>query len=404
MERPGRRREGGLEAARSAHARRRRRTWLVLAVLPLTAAPGACRIVVLTECTQAALEQALAGPRREIHFACSGDITLDRDLVIENDGIVLAGETAPDGGVEFRGGHSVILSASHLEVRYLRFRPGPGADGPKDALSVLSPPGRVIRDIFVHHNSIQWATDENVEIVGYYGGAVRDVRFAHNLIAEALAGWGGKGALVDGDFDRVVFESNVFAHNVSRNPLATLMGNVADPGSGAARLEVLGNLFYHQLLGTELSVASEGWRLRARLLGNVYRSGPADLLKREGLVGRPKAPISVREDTRGPVEVALLWNVSDRRSPGQRECLNLSTTWANEPCDGQVGGDEVGGSALEPDPEARVAALLAEVGATRPCRDAVDTRIVGSIPAASGVWPETEPATAWPDLSRSDCP
>lgn len=194
------------------------------------------KVTTLAKDGPGSLAEALAakGPRI-IVFEVGGTIDLQRSaLEISEPFVTIAGQTAPSPGITLmRGGldvntHDVILQ--HLRVVV-------GSDGlPKrsgweaDAFSTRS-----AHNILVEHNSFFWAIDENMSASGprftgdtveeWQAGTSRNIVFRSNLAAEGLAdsthpkGEHSKGSLIHDNATGIVFERNIWAHNVERSPL-----------------------------------------------------------------------------------------------------------------------------------------------------------------------------------------
>ena len=63
------------------------------------------------------------GPRT-IVFDLSGTIELDKPLVVDKSFLTIAGQSAPGDGICIKDQTFQIKSASHIVVRYVRFRLG----------------------------------------------------------------------------------------------------------------------------------------------------------------------------------------------------------------------------------------------------------------------------------------
>ena len=194
------------------------------------------RVSTLDKDGPGSLAEALAakGPRIVV-FEVGGTIDLERSaLTVTEPHLTIAGQTAPSPGITImRGGinvntHDVIVQ--HLRVVV-------GSDGlPKrhgwevDAFSTRS-----AHNLLIENNSFFWGVDENMSASGprftgetveeWQAGTSRNIVFRSNLAAEGLAdsthpkGEHSKGSLIHDNATGIVFERNVWAHNVERSPL-----------------------------------------------------------------------------------------------------------------------------------------------------------------------------------------
>lgn len=245
------------------------------------------RVTSLDKDGPGSLAEALAesGPRI-IVFEVGGTIDLERSVItITEPDVTVAGQTAPSPGITIiRGGidvdtHDVILQ--HLRVIV-------GSDGqPRrsgweaDAFSTRS-----AHNVLVENNSFFWAVDENMSASGprfsgdtveeWRAGTSRNVVFRLNLAAEGLAdsthpkGEHSKGSLIHDNATGIVFERNIWAHNVERSPLL----------KGGVEALMINNFIYDpQLRAVHYNLMDLEWgdhqhvdgRLTA--VGNVMRGG-----------------------------------------------------------------------------------------------------------------------------------
>jgi hypothetical protein len=265
-------------------------TWTVAHPPDPTAGGKGGRIIRVTSLARSgpgSLAEALAGKGpRIIVFEVGGSIDLERSMVtITEPFVTIAGQTAPSPGIALlRGGidvktHDVILS--HIRVFT-------GVDGQAklsgwepDAFSTVA-----AHDVVVENCTFFWAIDENMSASGprfagntladWRHGTSYDVVFRLNLAAEGLAhashskGEHSKGSLVHDNTTGIVFDRNIWAHNVERSPLV----------KGGSQVLMVNNLIYnpgrravhYNLLALEW-VGHEPVTGELTAVGNVLRGG-----------------------------------------------------------------------------------------------------------------------------------
>lgn len=145
------------------------------------------------------------GPRT-IVFDTSGIIELKSPLVISNNDLTIAGQTAPGDGICIKD-FPVIVDADNVIIRFLRFRLGDKTDG-----SSLMVNNR--HDIIIDHCSMSWASEDNVSL---YNNLKLTMQWC--IISEALNKGhknNGMGATLGGY--SATYHHNLFASNRSNNP------------------------------------------------------------------------------------------------------------------------------------------------------------------------------------------
>ncbi|MGQ7830806.1 pectate lyase family protein [Altererythrobacter sp. Z27] len=245
------------------------------------------RVTTLAKDGPGSLAEALRrkGPRI-IVFEVGGIIDLERStLEISEPYVTIAGQTAPSPGITIiRGGFD--LNTHDVKLQHLRVVVG--SDGlPKrqgweaDAFSTRS-----AHNVLVENNSFFWAIDENMSASGprftgktveeWRAGTSHDIVFRSNLAAEGLAdsthpkGEHSKGSLIHDNATGIVFERNVWAHNVERSPLL----------KGGVEALMINNLIYDpQYRAVHYNLMDLEWAGHAPVdgkltaIGNVMRGG-----------------------------------------------------------------------------------------------------------------------------------
>ena len=245
------------------------------------------RVTTLAKDGPGSLAEAIAarGPRIVV-FEVGGAIDLGRSVLdIREPYLTIAGQTAPSPGVTLlRGGIDV---RAH-DVRISNIRVLTGADGQPplsgweaDSLSTVG-----AHDVVIENCTFLWGIDENMSASGprftgdsvaeWREGTSRNVVFRLNLAAEGLAnashpkGEHSKGSLVHDNATGIVFDRNVWAHNVERAPLV----------KGGAQVLMVNNLIYNpQHRAVHYNLMDLEWAGRAPItgeitaVGNVLRGG-----------------------------------------------------------------------------------------------------------------------------------
>lgn len=326
------------------------------------------------------------GPRIVV-FAVSGTITLQKALRIRNPYITIAGQTAPGEGICVKR-YPLVIDASEVIIRYIRVRLGDETDIDADAIS-----GRYHKNIILDHVSASWSIDETVSI--YY---CRNVTIQWCLISESLymaghvKGAHGYGGIWGSNYS--TYHHNLFAHHTSRNPRFA-----SRCGYNDFRNNVIYNWGFNSVYGGEghphQPQAYERYRLEfnnvengeeedseelsftiVNMVANYYKPGPATSPGERRY--RIVSPSSVDlEDGFGR------WYVAENVMVGNPSVTVDNWDGGVQPKGGSSHIEEV--RLMEPfaavpikqqTPEAAYAAVLAQVGASLPKRDAVDARII----------------------------
>jgi pectate lyase len=245
------------------------------------------RVTSLAKEGPGTLAEALSrkGPRI-IVFEVAGAIDLARTtLAITEPYVTVAGQTAPSPGITIvRGGidvrtNDVILS--HLRVLTGVDGQAPYSGWEADALSTVA-----AKRVVIEQCTFLWGIDENMSASGprftgntveeWRRGTSSDIVFRLNLAAEGLAfashpkGEHSKGSLVHDNATGIVFDRNIWAHNVERAPLV----------KGGAQVLMVNNLIYNPgYRAVHYNLMDLEWVGRERVtgeltaVGNVLRGG-----------------------------------------------------------------------------------------------------------------------------------
>ncbi|MCJ7543204.1 MAG: polysaccharide lyase, partial [Phycisphaerae bacterium] len=342
-----------------------------------------------------------ASGTRTVVFRVAGTIHLDTELSVANPYITIAGQTAPGGGVCIAG-ETVSLDTHDIVVRHMRFRRGEtNYDRRDDALGSDTSSGNIIID----HCSTSWGLDENLSIYRYRKpdttyGPTQNVTIQYSISSEALNTYGHAfGATWGGTM--CSYHHNLFACNTGRIP------SLSYPMVLDFRNNVLYNWDYRTIDGAD-------GRAQVNIADNYYKSGPVTDS------GELRYRI-VKPDNRPPTDAypgTGVWYVEG----------NYVVGYPGITADNWSGGVQYDGyldpslhrayvpfaaPPLAEDDTAEEADLrvLAEAGATRPGRDAVDVRVVGMVAAGTvtytlgkGIITDPSQVGGWPTYATGTPP
>ena len=202
---------------------------------------------------------------RTIVFDVAGTIQLKSQLEITGGNLTIAGQTAPGDGICIAG-YPVVVKASNIIMRFLRFRMGDQNKVEGDALSI-NDHSRIIVD----HCSFSWCTDE---CVSCYGNT--DFTLQYCFITESLRrsvhvkGNHGYGGIWGGT--NASFHHNLLAHHDSRNPRFD-HSYVNNKCFGP--IDYVNNVVYNW--GGNSTYGGEGYDQvrKINMVNNYYKFGPA---------------------------------------------------------------------------------------------------------------------------------
>jgi len=334
-------------------------------------------------------EAVTASGARIVVFEVSGIINLNSDIRITRPYLTIAGQTSP-GGVLITGRRTVV-QAHDVIVQHMRFRVGPprnGANGDTlDALVLYGPganhpPG--VRDVIIDHCSFSWATDEVFSTA--YGAT--DFTVQWSVISEGLKdghpeGDHSKGAFfaggsVENDV-RGSFHHNYVAHNSARNP--EIQHNLSNNGFSIL-MDIRNNVIYNFYSASVGKISRDA---SVNLVDNYVKPGPESTANafewRHSASGTPRPTIyayrniGTTQDGSDPAA----WNIASGFSTSQ----TTPTGWrasVPHPNDPVTTTEMTSQYALE---------ILDSVGASKPVRDSVDSRVVSDFRNGSGRIPNT---------------
>lgn len=203
---------------------------------------------------------------RYVLFQVSGNIALKSRMVIKNDNITIAGQTAPGEGITIKD-YPVVIDANNVILRFLRLRMGDVAKQQADALE-----SRFHKNIIVDHCSFSWSTDETLT---FYANENTTVQWS--FITESLRnsvhekGEHGYGGIWGGRY--ASFHHNLLAHHDSRNP------RFGEVGGDAFALTDLVDYRNNVIYNWRGNSAYGGEAMNVNIVNNYYKPGPATTKK-----------------------------------------------------------------------------------------------------------------------------
>ncbi len=363
----------------------------------------------LNDSGDGSLRAAMEADRpRIVVFRVSGTITLENAIRVNRPFLTVAGQTSP-GGVQIRGngqpegdwGVWFVNGAHDIIVRHLRVRMGGNMkhDAGNNLLCYgTAEPG--VHDVIFDHCSVSWGSDTQLD---WYGSYLDRATFQWNLIGECFMGQhiGGNRAPKN-----ITLHHNLYANLGSRTPLMqhadvfdfrnnviyNWSGNNASVfGQFALNTSVFGNVVANLwLAGPEsghpyLNVGNGG---PVRIDGSPAEAGGTKLYL-SGNRG-PRCPDGCTNDWTG--HGVNTWDYYERDHDGSTHLVDQSQY-----------------DAIKPFPTPPVAltsvsklldTILASVGASKPSRDVVDSRIVQRVRDHTGS-SRLSTTGPWPDLAAN---
>lgn len=167
----------------------------------------------LNDAGAGSFRDAVSASNRIVVFDVGGTITL-KTAVSAKSNLTIAGQTAPGGGIGFRGGEISFAKQANVIMRHVRIRPGSETISTEDdALSLY-----LAENVILDHCSFEFAPWNNIDGVGNSADKVTNITFQYCLIADPTGQqFGAHCESVESDW---AWYYNAFVNSHNRNPLA----------------------------------------------------------------------------------------------------------------------------------------------------------------------------------------
>lgn len=302
---------------------------------------------------------SMTGPRT-IVFRVGGTIQGKSYLSITpaNGDVTIAGQTAPGGGIAIQGSE-LRITGSNVILRHLRIRPGDDTTASnEDGLRIVSYGGNLVSDVIADHCSITWAKDENLSIGGIGSGSrARNITIQNSIVGENINT--GYGVLLWNDSKNISFYKNLLVHNKERNIRSSTC---------TSNFEMINNVVFHYRAGT-----SPTYENHFDVVGNVYKTHPSLVPPNQTV----RLEASLNNCPNGKIALTRAY-IADNSLDGSAITVSSNLTPYLEK-------SAIFNSGITPLPLANVeAAVLADVGATKPSRDGVDLRLIDETKKRTG--------------------
>jgi pectate lyase len=335
----------------------------------------------------------------------SGTIALERELVVDNPFITIAGQTAPGGGVCVSG-YQFRVRTHDVIIRGMRFRVGDrnAVRTSKDenlqfvSLSLVGRRRTPVYNVIIDHCSISWSIDKNLMVwtrENEFGSALHDVTIQWCISSEALySSFHPKGdhhamGMSLSVVRNISVHHNLIAHCNARNPQFAKFTE----GEG------INNVVYNWTsYATEIQTGA-----KVNLIGNYYKAGK----------NMPRRSKEINVEAGGPrygdIAVYVKGNIGpNRTTDGEDEWSLVNVDPAFKSATPVI---PLSGVVSQPAAEAY---RLVVAGAGAFPRDAVDQRVVADVENESGKgiasqvdiggWPMLSTGTARPDSDGDGMP
>ncbi len=175
-------------------------------------------VTTLADSGAGSFRDAVSHSGRIVVFDVGGYISLSSAVSVQSS-ITIAGQTAPGGGIGFKGGEISFASRSNIICRYIRIRPGTETADPvnDDALSLYR-----AQNVICDHVSLEFGPWNNIDAVSddWQNYPVTSVTFQNCLDADPTGQQFG--AHTESVSSTMSWFYTIFANSHNRNPLSKI--------------------------------------------------------------------------------------------------------------------------------------------------------------------------------------
>jgi len=210
-------------------------------------------VTTLADSGAGSFRDAVGTANRTIVFDVGGYIALNSAVSCANN-LTIAGQTAPGGGIGFKGGEISFAGRNNIICRFIRIRPGSDtASTTDDALSFYQ-----ASNLIVDHASIEFAPWNNIDGVGDSTHVLTGITVQNSIIANpTYQQFGCHSESVGGQWS---WFNNIFANSHNRNPLAKI------------NTVFINNVEYNNSAGYTTHTST---RFKHDIVNNYFIAGPA---------------------------------------------------------------------------------------------------------------------------------
>ena len=209
----------------------------------------------LNDSGSGSFRDAVSASNRFVVFDVGGYVQLLTAVSVKSN-ITIAGQTAPGGGIGFRGGEISFANQSNIIMRHVRIRPGSETESTDDdALSLYK-----ASNVMIDHSSFEFAPWNNIDAVSddWQTAPMTDVTIQDSLIADPTGQQFG--AHTESVSSQMAWYRNIFANSHNRNPLAKV------------NTVFVNNLLYNDSAGYTTHTSTD---FKHDILNNYFVFGPA---------------------------------------------------------------------------------------------------------------------------------